>query len=107
MSLASVPTLADLDPSKVAGLPPETIRSLIGQAVLALVTLLPHLGAPEPRVEPVEVVGIEEAARLLGTSTDSLYRKRKRLRLGYLDPLDKKVKFTRAELDAYVRHQQR
>src|SRR6266566_2121979 len=39
-----------------------------------------------------EVVDVEEAARRLNTSADSLYRKHNRLRLGYIDPLDGRLK---------------
>jgi hypothetical protein len=54
-----------------------------------------------------EVLGIDEAAKRLGTSPDSLYRKRQRLCLGFRDPLDGKIKFTERELQDYVRRQSR
>lgn len=104
-----VPGLDDLarDPSQAAALPPDAARALFGQAVLVQTALLPYLGTPEPRPERVEVLGVEEAARRLGTSADSLYRKRKRLRLGYIDPLDGKLKFTTEEVDRYICRQGR
>jgi predicted DNA-binding transcriptional regulator AlpA len=54
-----------------------------------------------------EVLDVETAAKRLGTSRDSLYRKRKRLRLGYIDPLDGKLKFTDQEITEYIRRQRR
>ncbi len=53
------------------------------------------------------VLDVETAAKRLGTSCDSLYRKRKRLRLGYVDPLDGKLKFTEEEISEYIRRQRR
>lgn len=53
------------------------------------------------------VLSIDEAAKRLNTSSDSLYRKRKRLRLGYIDPLDGRLKFTEQEINDYIRRQQR
>ena len=63
------------------------------------------LGTDRP--ESIEVVGVEEAAKLLDTSTDSLYRKHKRLRLGYIDNLDGRLKFTAQEIREYIRRQRR
>jgi hypothetical protein len=56
---------------------------------------------------PDAVLGVEEAARRLDTSADSLYRKHKRLRLGYKDPLDGRLKFTQQEIADYIRRQRR
>ena len=53
------------------------------------------------------VMGIEEAAKRLDTSSDSLYRKHNRLRLGYIDPLDGRLKFTEQEISDYIRRQRR
>ena len=53
------------------------------------------------------IVDVKKAAELLETSTDSLYRKHKRLRLGYIDPLDGRLKFTVEEIAEYVRRQRR
>ena len=59
------------------------------------------------RSEPIEVVGVEEAAKLLDTSTDSLYRKHKRFRLGYIDTLDGRLKFSKQEINEHIRRQRR
>ena len=56
---------------------------------------------------PDELLDISQTAELLRTTKDSLYRKRKRQRLGYVDPLDGRLKFTKAELHAYIRRQGR
>jgi hypothetical protein len=50
---------------------------------------------------------VEEAAKRLRTSTDALYRKHKRMALGYVDPLDGRLKFTEQEIADYIRRQRR
>jgi hypothetical protein len=62
-------------------------------------------GQSKPMI--AEVLGVEEAAKRLDTSSDSLYRKRERLRLGYIDPLDRRLKFTAQEIAEYIRRQKR
>ena len=64
-----------------------------------------HLAQGDDQPGVNEVVDAETAAALLGTSMDSLYRKRKRLRLGYIDPLDGRLKFTKWEIAEYIRRQ--
>jgi hypothetical protein len=54
-----------------------------------------------------EVLDVKAAAERLNTSPDSLYRKHKRLRLGYIDPLDGRLKFTEQEVNDHVRRQRR
>ena len=54
-----------------------------------------------------EILDVEEAAKGLNTSPDSLYRQHKRLRLGYIDPLDGRLKFTEQEIAEYIRRQRR
>jgi excisionase family DNA binding protein len=63
-------------------------------------------GIKEPAAAD-EILGVDEAAAYLKVSVDSLYRKRKRVGLGYLDPIDGRLKFPRAELDRYLRRQRR
>jgi hypothetical protein len=53
------------------------------------------------------VLTIDEAAARLRTSQDSLYRKWRRLRLGYRDPFDRKIKFTEKEITDYIGRQKR
>jgi hypothetical protein len=62
---------------------------------------------PEAVQAPDELLDIGQTAELLRTTKDSLYRKRKRQRLGYIDPLDGRLKFTKAELQTYIRRQGR
>ncbi len=52
-----------------------------------------------------DVLDVKTAAKRLGTSEDSLYRKHRRLRLGYIDPLDGRLKFTEQEISEYIRRQ--
>jgi hypothetical protein len=54
-----------------------------------------------------DVLDVETAAKRLGTSPDSLYRKHRHLRLGYIDPLDGRLKFTEQEIADYIRRQRR
>ncbi len=63
-------------------------------------------GTKEPAA-PDEILGVDEAAAHLKVSVDSLYRKRKRVGLGHLDPIDGRLKFSRAQLDGYLRRQRR
>jgi hypothetical protein len=53
--------------------------------------------------ETERLVLIEEAARILATSTGSIHRKWKRLRLGFIDAIDGKWKITVRELEEYIR----
>ena len=110
----AVPGLADVlaDPGVLDRLPVDVLVALRGQVrhldvdlTMAIDRLTATGGHQEP--EMGEVLGIDEAAKRLGTSPDSLYRKRQRLRLGYRDPLDGRLKFTVAELEAYIRRQKR
>lgn len=71
----------------------EKVKARVWQRMTAPTT------APEG---PARVLTVKQAAERLGTSVASLRRKRKRLRLGYLDPLDGRLKFTEAELAAYT-----
>jgi hypothetical protein len=113
-SPVAVPTLADLlaDPSVFDGLPRTLQDVLFEQAVvlearLRAKVMARHRTDERAPTEMGEVLGIEEAAKRLGTSVDSLYRKRLRLRLGYRDPLDGRLKFTDKEINDYIRQQHR
>jgi hypothetical protein len=52
--------------------------------------------------DPERIVLIEEAARLLGTSVDTLYDKWRKLPFAYKDPLDGKVKFRISGIEKYI-----
>jgi excisionase family DNA binding protein len=54
---------------------------------------------------PGAVLMVAEAAKRLRCSEDSIYRKHRRLKLGYIDPLDRKWKITERELDEYLARQ--
>lgn len=69
----------------------------------ALLATLPTATAEAPP----KVLTMEEATLFLRCSRDSLYRKRHALRLGFVDPLDGRLKFTEAELRAHLARQAR
>jgi hypothetical protein len=54
-----------------------------------------------------DILDVGAAAKRLGCSRDSLYRKHHRLKLGYRDALDGKLKFTSRELDEYIERRHR
>jgi hypothetical protein len=107
--LTGVPSLseASADPSLLAGLPFDQLLNLKrqhGHLGAELDTaILRRIALDSGRAEPVVVLDVTTAAHRLATSPDSLYRKHKRLRLGYKDPLDGRLKFTEEEINAYVR----
>ncbi len=110
MSAPSLATLA-ADPEAVARLSLAEAVELRREAQrlaadLDAVVSRAISGAP-PKAEAGPVLGVKEAAALLGTSQDSLYRKHKTHRLGYICPLDRKLKFREAELAAFVARQGR
>jgi hypothetical protein len=98
---------------------PSALHSLPVPALLDLRRKIRHLDADiELAIERVrlrdqrqtdigEVMDVGEAARRLNTSADSLYRKHNSLRLGYIDPLDGRLKFTGQEISEYIRRRQR
>jgi hypothetical protein len=63
--------------------------------------------AQNGRGGPGGVLGVEAAAKRLGCSQDALYRKHRRLKLGYKDALDGKLKFSARELDEYIERRRR
>jgi len=112
-AVAAVPTLAEiqLDIGLLERVQLDALITLRRQArhlEADLAAAIERRMVREP-APPVlgEVLGVEEAAKRLGTSPDSLYRKHRRLRLGYKDPLDGRLKFTEQELAEYVRRQRR
>jgi hypothetical protein len=60
-----------------------------------------------PKAEASRVLGVKEAAAFLACSVDALHRKHRTARLGYVDSLDRRLKFTAAELERYVARQGR
>lgn len=108
-----IPTLtaAANDPSILGGLPFHVLLDLkrahehLGAELDA--AILQALQPSAERGDPLAVLDVKTAAERLGTSRDSLYRKHQRLRLGYIDPLDGRLKFTESEITAYIRRQSR
>ncbi len=110
--LATVPTLAEVsaDPTIIDGLPLDVLVDVLRQVRYLKANIEAALSRRMLRTngqDPGEVLDVETAAERLHTSMDSLYRKHKRLRLGYIDPLDGRLKFTKQELVEYVQRQRR
>jgi len=99
---------------------PETLGSL-GRAVLValrrqaahlLADLDAHLASQVPAASPDEattpkILTVAEAALMLRCSKDALYRKHRKLKLGFVDALDGKLKFHESELRSYLVRQSR
>ena len=113
VQLTAMPLLGDLqaDPDVLKRLPLTVLvdlRRQVRNLDADLDAAIAQQMAQEHNYEgPSKVVDVETAAQRLGTSPDSLYRKRKRLKLGYIDPLDGRLKFTEQELAEYVERQRR
>ena len=91
---------------------PDLLGTLSRPALVALRRRLAHLIADadallsplstmEPEAAP-KVLTLDEAALLLRCSKDSLHRKHRKLKLGFIDKLDGKLKFLEPELRAYL-----
>src|SRR5437016_1053491 len=98
--VVAVPALADVlaDPALLDTLSTGTLADLRRQlAYLAADVDAALTRKPARQAEAHgRVLTVKETAEYLRTSEDSLYRKHRRLRLGYLDHLDGKLKFTEA-----------
>jgi hypothetical protein len=107
------PTLAEVqaDPTILDRLPVEALVALRRQVrhldAYLDAAVIRQLAQAHHKPEIGAVLAVKQAAERLETSADSLYRKRKRLRLGYVDPLDGRLKFTEQEIEDYIRRQYR
>ena len=93
------------DPAQAATLPPEARATLLAKALAVVGALAAPTSAngPAPTAPATDrVVRIKEAARLLGTSTDHLYRTWRKFPGAYLDR-DGRVKFPVAAIERHVR----
>jgi excisionase family DNA binding protein len=98
------------EPETLSSLARGTLVALRRQAAHLLADLDAHLAAQAPQAtldEAPKILTVSEAALMLRCSEDALYRKHKRLRLGFVDPLDRKLKFPEADLRAYLARQGR
>ena len=86
---------------------PADVPDVAGELERLRVLAWQKMAAPTAATPPDRVLTIKEAAARLQTSPASLYRKRKRLRIGYIDSLDGRLKFSEAELEAYLARQNR
>jgi hypothetical protein len=87
--------------------PAVELPGLLGELERLRARAWQRMTAPKEPEAADEILGVDEAALYLRVSVDSLYRKRKRVGLGYLDPIDGRLKFSRAELDRHLRRQRR
>jgi hypothetical protein len=101
----SIPSLDEIasDPRLAAGLSPDARRVLMLRALAALAACATAAETQYlPVAEPDRVVGIEEAAGMLGMSKDYLYRNWSTLAVGYKD-VDGHVKFPLSKIQRYIR----
>lgn len=105
-ALAAVSSLdAIADGQLLDGLPRPVLAELFERASVAAARLEARLlgtTGPAPASEPDRVLGIDEAAGMLGMSTDFLYRNWHKLGLGYKDA-DRHVKFPLSRVQRYIR----
>lgn len=109
-SVAVVPTLDDLrrEPGLATSLPRPLVAQLYADVARLEADLRARLfafsvdDASPPAPVGDRAVGLEEAARLLAMSTDSLYRKWRSLGIGYKDA-DGRVKFSLSSVQRYIR----
>jgi hypothetical protein len=106
--LREVPTLDRVaeDPGAAAGLPRDVLLGLQNRAICALAALGGQLiaalnGSGERPVD--RLVGVEEAARLLGRSTDWLYRHGRKLPFVVQEGKGAKLRFSTEGIARYIR----
>jgi predicted DNA-binding transcriptional regulator AlpA len=110
ISLAAVPTPADVlrDPSLADALPPHALAALYGdvaalEARLRTRLLLLGITAESSTASAADrLLLIEEAAKMLATSEDTLYSKWKKLPFAFKDPLDGRIKFRVSGIERYI-----
>jgi hypothetical protein len=108
-SVAAVPGLDELDanPALAETLSPPVLRDRARRAARLAgdlqALLLGRAGEQQkPAPQPDRLILIDEAAKMLATSEDTLYSKWKRLPFAFKDPLDGKIKFTVSGIEKYV-----
>ena len=108
MNLIPVPKLADLlaDPGKASLLPSEAIPAMMGdlerlKAVLWARLSLPQASGNGSAESSDRLLSAQEAAGVLHTSTDYLYRHSSRL--PFTVRMGRKVLFSEAGIERYIR----
>lgn len=114
MSLTLLPTLDQLtaDPGHLNRLPLTVLVDLRGRVdhlraeLDRAITLRLARHDGEAPAEGDRALTIEEAAQLLHTSKDTLYRKWRKLPFAYKDPVDGHIKFSFLGLQKHLRQRQ-
>jgi len=112
MSLTPLPTLDELaaHPELARELPPEVAQDLLARLAPLQIVLLAQairpLGGGNGQGEPQEdrLLTVEEAAKMLGLSTDWLYRRAGKL--PFTVRLGRQLRFSERGLDRYIRQRQ-
>jgi hypothetical protein len=107
--ITAVPSLMQVvqNPGLLEGLPLDVLVDLQRQLGHVGVDLAGAIARSQARpatgtTEPEHVVLIDEAARMLATSEDTLYSKWKKLPFAFKDPLDNRIKFRVSGIKAYL-----
>jgi hypothetical protein len=109
MTLAAIPKLADLiaDPRNVASVPLEAIPALRAELAKLDSLLLMRLTFPQSgrstdcQADGNRLLGVKEAAEILHTTTDYLYRYSSKL--PFTVRLGRRLRFSLAGIDRYIR----
>jgi predicted DNA-binding transcriptional regulator AlpA len=109
MSMVAIPKLADLlnDPGKVSHVPAEAVPAMLGElerlkaTLWARLTLSPHKGQAGTTDNGGRLLDAKEAAAVLHTSTDYLYRHSSRL--PFTVRMGRKVLFSETGIERYIR----
>jgi hypothetical protein len=111
MKSPTLPTLEQVaaDPGVLDAVPVSIQLALYRQAAVVEAALRARLitangpgGGPIAAADRDGVVGIGEAASMLSTTKDTLYRKWRGLPFAYKDALDGRIKFHRAALAKHI-----
>jgi hypothetical protein len=84
-------------------LPPEELPRLLGELAEITATATARLVAPAVQAKPDELLDVEQAAARINGSPDYLYRHHKKLPFTRKDKVGRKLLFSSAGLDAYLR----
>jgi len=95
----------ELDPvlTLARTMPAEELPRLVGELAEINAVALARLTSPTITAKPDELLDVDQAAKRLHCSTDYLYRNHKRLPFSRPDKVGRRLLFSSAGLDAYLR----